>query len=130
MSSWRPRKPDSPCGPDAQYRVRGWDTSYRAARFNNSGTQITVLVVQNETSAVVNGHVWFWGSGGALLGSQAISLQPRGTLTLNTSSVVPASSGSLTISHDGPYAGLSGKAVAVEPATGFTFDTPLLVRPR
>jgi hypothetical protein len=90
------------CGPDAAYRVRGWDTTYRASRFNNSGTQITVLVVQNETSSLVNGHVWFWGAGGTLLGSQVISLQPRGVQTLNTSSVVPSSSGSLTISHDAP----------------------------
>jgi hypothetical protein len=51
-------------------------------------------------------------------------------LTLNTATVAPASSGSLTISHDGPFGALSGKAVAVEPATGFTFDTPLLPRPR
>ena len=28
------------------------------------------------------------------------------------------------------YAGLAGKAVALEPATGFSFDTPLLPRPR
>jgi hypothetical protein len=35
----------------------------------------------------------------------------------------------MTLSHDGPYGSLAGKAVAVEPATGFTFDTALAPRP-
>ena len=30
-----------------------------------------------------------------------------------------------TVTHDGPYGGLAGKAVALEPASGFSFDTPL-----
>ena len=34
------------------------------------------------------------------------------------------------ISNDGRYGDLSGKAVSVEPATGFTFDTPMALRPR
>ena len=38
-------------------------------------------------------------------------------------------SGSITVSHDGRFGQINGKAVAVEPATGFTFDTPLLSRP-
>jgi len=43
---------------------------------------------------------------------------------------VAGQGGTITLSHDGPYAMLAGKAVAVEPATGFTFDTPLVPRPR
>jgi hypothetical protein len=42
----------------------------------------------------------------------------------------PGRSGSVRITHDCGYGGLSGKAVSIEPATGFTFDTPLLPRPR
>jgi hypothetical protein len=34
------------------------------------------------------------------------------------------------VSSDGGYGALQGKAVALEPATGFTFDTELLYRPR
>ena len=52
-----------------------------------------------------------------------------GTITLNTSQVAAGQGGTITISHDGRYAALDGKAVSVEPATGFTFDTPLLPRP-
>jgi hypothetical protein len=48
---------------------------------------------------------------------------------LQTQSVAPAVSGSITLSHDGRYGELAGKAIALEPATGFSFDTPLLHRP-
>ncbi len=46
---------------------------------------------------------------------------------MNTSTVsgVSGQSGILTVSHGGGYAALVGKAVAVEPSTGFTFDTAL-----
>jgi hypothetical protein len=43
---------------------------------------------------------------------------------------VSGESGTLTISHDAGYGGLVGKAVALEPATGFAFDTPLIAKPR
>jgi hypothetical protein len=32
--------------------------------------------------------------------------------------------------NNGPYGSLTGKAVALEPATGFSFDTPLTPRAR
>jgi hypothetical protein len=38
--------------------------------------------------------------------------------------------GSLTVTHGGPYGALVGKAVSLEPGTGFSFDTPLTYRPR
>jgi hypothetical protein len=34
------------------------------------------------------------------------------------------------VTHDGPFGGLAGKAVALEPATGFSFDSPMTVKPR
>ena len=36
----------------------------------------------------------------------------------------------LTVAHDAPYGRLVGKAVAIEPSTGFAFDTPVEPRPR
>jgi hypothetical protein len=41
---------------------------------------------------------------------------------------VPALSGSVTVIHDGSYGTLAGKAVSLEPATGFAFDS--LLEPR
>ena len=35
------------CGPDDVYRIRAWDTTYSIPRFNNTGSQVTVLLVQN-----------------------------------------------------------------------------------
>ena len=36
----------------------------------------------------------------------------------------------MTVSHDGRYGELAGKSVALEPATGFSFDSPALNRVR
>jgi hypothetical protein len=114
------------------YRVRAWDTTLVLARFNNSATQVTVAVLHNEGSASVSGHLNFWSSAGVRLLSQPFTLAPRATLVLNTSALpgVQGQGGSATVSHDGPYGTLVGKAVAVEPATGFTFDSAIESRPR
>jgi hypothetical protein len=118
------------CGPEAVYRIRAYDTTYRVARFNNSGTQVSVLVLQNTSTDTINLTVWYWDAQGGAVGSQPVTLGPTQTVALNTASVVPAAGGSITVSNDGRYGALEGKAVAVEPTTGFTFDTPLLPRPR
>lgn len=118
------------CEAEDVYRLRAFDTTYRIPRFNNSASQVTVLLIQNPTAASVSGHVQFWGAGGALLASQPFSLVARGAFVLNTAGVggLAGQSGSVSVSHDAPYGALFGKAVALEPATGFAFDTPMLPR--
>jgi hypothetical protein len=121
------------CDPADVYRIRALETTCRVPRYNNSSTQITILVIENTTDATVTGNTWFWlGSTGALAGSSPFTIPAKGVLALNTLTVagVPGTSGGITITHDAPYGALMGKAVAVESATGFTFDTPLEVRPR
>jgi len=118
------------CDASDVYRVRSYDTTCAASRFNNSGTQATILVIQSAAPYAVSGHVWLQAASGVVQGSQAFTLPGHGAFVLNTSTLAPASSGSIRVSHNGRYGDLSGKAVAVEPATGFTFDTPLLPRPR
>ena len=120
------------CGPDDVYRIRAYETSYSAPRFNNAGTQITVLVLQNPTNYTISGEVCFRISSGALVAVQPFSLNPRTTLVLDTATVPGANgvSGTMTVAHDGRYGDLVGKTVAVEPATGFSLDSPLLPRPR
>jgi parallel beta-helix repeat protein len=118
------------CDASARYRIRAYDTTYEVSRFNNSGTQVTVLVLQNHGETPVLGNVWYWNAAGVLVGSQGLTVGPRATLAVNTSLLVPGNGGSLTVSHDARYGQLSGKAVAVEPATGFTFDTEMRPRPR
>jgi hypothetical protein len=120
------------CSGNDGYRIRAYDTTASLSRFNNSASQLTVLVLQNHAARTLAGHVNFWSSGGSLLSSSPFTLAAGAALALNTSTVpgIAGQSGSLSVSHDGRYGDLEGKAVAVEPATGFTFDTELGYRPR
>jgi uncharacterized repeat protein (TIGR01451 family) len=120
------------CGPDDIYRIRAYETTYSIPRFNNAGTQVTVLVVQNPTNHPISGEVHFRLATGALAASESFSVGPKATLILNTTTVPGASgvSGALTVAHDGRYGDLSGKTVALEPATGFSFDSPMVPRPK
>jgi hypothetical protein len=120
------------CGADDVYRIRAFETTYRVPRFNNAGSQVTVLLLQNPSAYGVSGHVWFWNTAGTLLGQQSFSLAARATLVLNTATVSGAASqgGTMTVSHDGRYGDLTGKTVALEPSTGFSFDSPMVPVPR
>jgi hypothetical protein len=112
------------------FRVRMWETTAFTARFNNSASQVTVQVLENLGADPVTGNVHFTDPFGALLLSQPFTLPVHGTLAMNTPALVPGASGSIRVTSDAGYGMLQGKAVAVEPATGFTFDTPLVPRPR
>ncbi|MET0552699.1 MAG: hypothetical protein ABW221_06660 [Vicinamibacteria bacterium] len=121
------------CGPDDAFRVRAYDTTYDLARFNNSGGQGTVVVLQNNGAAPASGRLYFWSASGALLASAPFSaLPPHGVLTVNTAALAGTAglAGSITVANDAPYGALAGKAVAVDPATGASFDTLLRPRPR
>ena len=122
----------SGCGADDVYRLRAYETTGSIPRFNNTGGQVTVVVLQNTTSYPVAGHLRFWSPAGALVASSNVSLAPRGTMVLNTTQIpgVAGTAGSVTVAHDGPYAALAGKTISLDPATGFSFDSPLLNRPR
>jgi hypothetical protein len=110
------------------YRLRVRETTAFVSRFNNSGTQITVLVLENTGDDTLGVDIRFWGQAGSPLGGTLVSLDPRGSYVLDTSAIAPGSGGSITVANSGRYAQLAGKAVALEPATGFTFDTALETR--
>lgn len=122
------------CGPEDQYHFRFYDTTIAVPRFNNAGGQITALIVQNPTGWTrdITGSAYFWSATGAPLGSTTFSLPAKAALVLNTGTVsgVAGQSGTITIAHDGGYGGLAVKAVALEPSTGFSFDSPGLYKPR
>jgi hypothetical protein len=120
------------CGPDDVYFIRGYETTYSVPRFNNSGTQITVLLLQNPTNYTITGNIYFWNTAGALVATQAFTLTAKQLQVLNTASVPGANGvgGAVTIANDGRYGDLSAKTVALEPATGFSFDSPALPRIR
>jgi hypothetical protein len=121
-------------GPEDTYRLRAWDTTLTVPRFNNSGSQITVVLLQNPTAEPVTATLYFWSPAGELLATYAPAapLPAKGLLTLITAAIpeLAGTSGTMTVVHDAPYGALAGKAVAVEPATGFSFDSPMQARPR
>ena len=121
-------------GPEDTYRLRAWDTTLVVPRFNNSGSQITVLLLQNPTAEPVTATILFWSPTGTLLAtySPATPLPPKGLLVLTTATLpaLAGAGGTITVVHDAPYGALAGKTVALEPATGFSFDSPMQPRPR
>lgn len=120
------------CGPEDVYRVRFYETTYSVPRFNNTNGQTTFLIIQNPTHYTANGVVYFWNSAGTQLGTHSFGILAKQTLVLATASVVGVAnqSGAITIAHDARYGDLVGKAVSLEPATGFAFDTLMAPRPR
>jgi hypothetical protein len=120
------------CSATDTYRVRFYETTYTVPRFNNSGTQSTVLMLQNTTDRACAATVFFLDGSGTLVGQHLVNggvLPGHRLAVVPTATVVPNLSGSARIAHTCGYGGLSGKAVSVEPATGFTFDTALQHRP-
>jgi hypothetical protein len=118
------------CDPNDRYRARFFDTTYTIPRFNNSGTQTTTLLLQNATDRACALTTYFLRPDGTLISaSPAATLNPYQLLVVPTASTLPGTSGSVRIAHTCGYGGLTGKAVAIEPSTGFTFDTALQHRP-
>lgn len=122
----------SGCGADDAYRLRVYETTLAGPRFNNASGQVSLVILQNVSDEPITGHVRFWSAAGALAGSWPIAVAPRASLVVDTNQVPGAAgtSGSLTVGHDGVYGALAGKVVALQPATGFSFDAPLASRPR
>jgi hypothetical protein len=117
------------CSLPDRYRARFYDTTYTVPRFNNSGTQATVLLVQNATDRACEIQAFFLDDSGGTVGLLINPLGPHQLLVFPTASVAANQSGSIRVAHTCGYGALSGKAVSVEPSTGFTFDTPMLHRP-
>jgi hypothetical protein len=108
-----------------QYDIELLDTTYFVPRWNQSGSQTTVFLVQNTSPAAVTGNIRFYDTAGALLHTEPLTV-PRNGLRVFPVGSVPAlvgQGGSAAIVHTGGFGALAGKAVALEPSTGFTFDT-------
>lgn len=120
------------CGADDVYRLRFYETTASISRWNAAGSQTTVLVLQNTRAEAVQATAYFWAGDGALLSATNLALAPHGSFVLNTAALTAlrGRSGSITLSHTGGYGGVTGKAVSLELASGSSFDTPLVYRPR
>ena len=122
------------CNADDVYQIRAYETTIAVSRFNNAGGQVTALIAQNPTHYAANATAYLWNGAGTLLGSFPMALPARSTFVANLSTaaggVAANLAGSLTITSDARYGDLAVKATAVDPATGFSFDTPGVYRPR
>ncbi|MET0556208.1 MAG: hypothetical protein ABW221_24420 [Vicinamibacteria bacterium] len=114
------------------YVLELFDTTYAVPRWNNSGSQVTVFVIQNNTASAVTGSIFFYRANGTLVHTQPLVLPPDGLQVFNTAGIgaLAGESGAARIAHLGGVGALSGKAVALEPATGFTFDTAIVPVPQ
>lgn len=114
------------------YTVRFWDTTYAIPRWNAAGGQTTVIVISNLVQASVSGNVHFYNPSGGLVATQPFTLAQNATFVLNTGSIpaLAGLSGHAQVTHTGGYGALTGKAVALEPSTGFTFDTSMTPIPQ
>jgi len=114
------------------YDIEMLDTTVFLPRWNQSASQTTVLIIQNTSSTSVQGQVDFYDATGAPAGNALLNVPLKGVQLINCASVfgLPGKSGSATLSHFGGYGDLTGKAVTLEPATGFTFDTAFTLLPR
>ncbi|MET0555591.1 MAG: Calx-beta domain-containing protein, partial [Vicinamibacteria bacterium] len=118
------------CGADDTYRIRAYETTLRAPRYNCTGGQASVLVLQNRGDAAVEATALGFGATGLEQGGQTLAVGPRATQVFPLCTALPDRSGSLIVLNDGAYDQLAGKIVALEPATGLAFDTPLEPRRR
>ena len=118
------------CTTNCTYRTRAFETTYAIPRFNNSATQTTFVFVQNTASYSISGRMYFWTDAGTLGATVPFTAAPKQLVNVNPNNTpsVANKAGSITIGHNGRYGDLAGKAVALEPSTGFAFDTMMVHR--
>jgi hypothetical protein len=124
------------CGTNDNYRIRAWDTTIAVPRYNNAAGQVTVLIIQNpDQSSTVVGTAYLWPTTGGTtpVTSHGFILGPRAAAVVNLATlnggIANGTSGTITITNNARYGSLAVKAVALEPSTGFSFDSPGLYKP-
>ncbi len=110
------------------YQIRFWDTTYSVPRWNNANGQVTVFLISSLIQASATVRIDFYNATGSLLATSNFTLGPNQLITLNTGTIpaLAGISGHAYVSHTAGYGGLAGKAVALDAATGFSFDTPMV----
>ena len=104
----------SGCGADDRYRLRVYETTLSAPRFNNVNGQGTVVLLQNRSGPADPGRLLFWLPAGWLGHEEPFTVPGTGCDRHQHAGAL-SSSGSLTVTHDGPYGALVGKAVGWSP---------------
>ena len=109
----------------ARYSIRLSEATMYCPRYNNSGTQVSVLIVQNVSNGLCDIAVDFFAENGTYVTSFSSTAVGNGMVVLPVGSI-PALVGTKGSAQLHPFcspSGLKAKLVALEPATGFSFDT-------
>jgi hypothetical protein len=83
-------------------------------------------MVQNGiTGSGINWTANYWSNAGVLLAQVPSVLQANQSAVINLSTIpaLQGQTGTITIAHTAGFGGMAVKSVALEPATGFSFDT-------
>ncbi len=65
------------CDGNDVYHIRARETTISIARFNNSGSQVTVLLTQNVTDLPINATFFYWSTTGTLLQTGGLALAAK-----------------------------------------------------
>lgn len=113
----------------SKYVIQLRETTLYCPRYNNSGTQTSVLILQQAraTTATCNVEAYFYNQDtGTIAGVSQNTLAQNNMLVISGAAVtgVPGTRGHVRVAHTCGNQALRGKLVALEPSTGFSFDTP------
>lgn len=122
----------------SKYTIQLFDTTLFCPRFNNAGSQVSVLIAQAAFPdgafpfGGCNCTAYFYNEAGTLLTSSTWILNDANMNVIALSSLGPLTGqkGSARIAHDCGWGGIAAKLVALEPSTGFSFDTLCTYLPR
>jgi len=114
----------------SQYDIQLLETTLYCPRWNQAGTQTSVLILQRTGASIVaascTGHAYFFDEGSVLLADYPFTMDTLNDVdvySLAGISGLPTHKGGAMIAHDCGYGGIAAKLVALEPSTGFSFDT-------
>ena len=113
----------------ARYAINVVESTMYCPRYNNSGTQSSVVIIQNTTNGPCSVGISFIIEDGTSSQFTAGTVPSAGTLVVAGGSVagVPGTTGRVQILPNLPNrcspSALKAKVVALEPSTGFSFDT-------
>jgi len=110
---------------NSQYSIIVQSSTYWCPRYNNSGSQASVLILQNITSFPCTHTITFMDEAGNELATDSSTLAGNATKVLAVGSIpaLVGTKGSARIAHSCTAFAFKGKLVALEPSTGFSFDT-------
>jgi hypothetical protein len=120
----------TPCTADDAYRITMRDTTYSVERVVATETESSVLIVQNRTDRAVFGTFRLFRPDGTMVNTLfGLKLNAYGSEVIGLGGFMSGTA-SLTLTHNGPYGALAGKAVVIEPSTGLVSESPLQHRRR